>query len=181
MGKVRIIGGEYRSRIIQFKDNMAGLRPTPDRVRETLFNWLGQDLTGKICLDTFAGSGVLGFEAVSRRANQVVMLEKNPAVVRDLRYNKELLVCSNIEVIQTDSLSYLQNCNKKFDVIFLDPPYNSGLLLPTLNIIKEKQLLLPNATIYVECAVRDEFIGFTVLKHKVAGAVNYALLKLANN
>ncbi|HVQ62861.1 MAG TPA: 16S rRNA (guanine(966)-N(2))-methyltransferase RsmD, partial [Burkholderiales bacterium] len=100
---VRIIGGQWRSRILEFPD-AADLRPTPDRVRETLFNWLGQDLGGKNCLDLFAGSGALGFEALSRGAVSAVMVEKDPEVLRALRENAQKLGAKGLTVVRGDAL-----------------------------------------------------------------------------
>ena len=127
MGKIRIIAGIYRRRQLTVLD-ADGLRPTLDRVKETVFNWLGQDLTGLKCLDLFAGSGSLGFEALSRNAAQVIMLETNPQIAQQLRINLELLDAKNGQVYQQDALKYLRSCSLTFDVIFVDPPYDSNLL-----------------------------------------------------
>src|SRR5690606_25716968 len=121
-GRIRITGGQWRSRIITFPAH-ADLRPTPDRVRETLFNWLGQDLTGLNCLDLFAGSGALGFEAASRGAANVVMIESSSGVHRVLLENKVRLKADSIELIKMDASVFLITHTRKFDVVFLDPPY----------------------------------------------------------
>ena len=125
-GQLRIIGGEWRSRKLDFP-HVEGLRPTPDRVRETLFNWLGQELDGWHCLDLFAGSGALGFEAASRGAARVVMIEQAPKVLAALHENHELLhKPSGVEIIRADAIQYLASTQAKFDLIFLDPPYKKG-------------------------------------------------------
>lgn len=126
--RVRIIGGTHRSRVLKFPA-IPGLRPTPDRVRETLFNWLGQDLTGWVCCDPFAGSGALGFEAISRGAKKVVMVESDARAYQALRQNADLLGCSAcVELLRCDALEFIREAPSAFDVVFLDPPFDSGLL-----------------------------------------------------
>jgi 16S rRNA (guanine966-N2)-methyltransferase len=130
LSRVRITGGEWRSRLVKVIDS-PGLRPTPDRVRETVFNWLGQDLTGLSCLDLFAGSGVLGFEAASRGAGNVVLLERDQRVCATLRQNAAALGDGCVEVLRADALEFLASCAKsgrKFDLVFLDPPYRQDWL-----------------------------------------------------
>ncbi|HEX7971718.1 MAG TPA: 16S rRNA (guanine(966)-N(2))-methyltransferase RsmD [Thiobacillus sp.] len=124
--RVRIIGGHYRRRLLDFPDS-AGLRPTPDRVRETLFNWLGQDLPDWTCLDLFAGSGALGFEAASRGAARVVMLERDPRAIGALEKNRAALGASQVDVLRADALAWLAHNRETFDLIFVDPPFDSGL------------------------------------------------------
>lgn len=147
--QVRIIGGDYRGRKLNFT-SAEGLRPTPDMVREKLFNWLGQDLTGLNVLDLFGGSGALGFEAASRGANRVVVVENNRHTVQDLQQNCKLLGTDKIDICVSDGLYYLKQCHETFDVVFLDPPFIWSdwdnlfeLLLARLN---------PNALIYLEAA-----------------------------
>ena len=118
--QVRIIGGSWRSRIIEFPDS-TGLRPTPDRVRETVFNWLRQHLDGKMCLDLFAGSGALGFEALSRGAAEVVMVEQSSIVARGLKENAQLLGANNATVVNANAMQYLRGTARPFDVVFLSP------------------------------------------------------------
>ena len=120
--QVRIIGGDCRGRKLSFH-SAEGLRPTPDMVREKLFNWLGQDLTGQAVLDLFAGSGALGLEAASRNARQVVLLENNRQTAQQLRQNIQALQLEQIEVVVGDGLAYLQQTSLHFDTVFLDPPY----------------------------------------------------------
>ena len=129
--QVRIIGGQYRRRLLAFPD-APGLRPTPDRVRETVFNWLGQDLPGWHCLDLFAGSGALGFEAASRGAARVVMVERDRAALETLQANRILLNATQIEIHRADCETWLASNTELFDLIFLDPPFDSGLAATVL-------------------------------------------------
>ena len=124
--RVRIIGGQYRRRLLDFPGS-TGLRPTPDSVRETVFNWLGQDLPGWTCLDLFAGSGALGFEAASRGAERVVMIERDAKVIAALEKNRAMLGASGIDIRRADALAWLANNRETFDLIFIDPPFDSGL------------------------------------------------------
>ena len=127
------------------------LRPTPDRVRETLFNWLGQDLSGQSCLDLFAGSGALGFEAASRNAEAVVMVERDRSAFQALERNVALLRCEGVvELHWTDALEFARSTPDRFDVVFLDPPYNSGLITAIMSVIP--RLLQPGGVVYVESA-----------------------------
>lgn len=175
INKVRIIGGTHRSRLITFPD-AEGLRPTPDRVRETLFNWLGQTLYGKRCLDLFAGSGALGFEAASREAAQVVLVESNRAVYKALQDNAKKLGLSNVALQCTDGLKFAAQENMAFDVIFLDPPFQSDYLPQLLPKLANK--LTVAGVIYVESGSPfDAGAGWQVLKQGKAGAVHHQLLK----
>ena len=119
--QVRIIAGQWRGRKLSFPD-VTGLRPTSDRIRETVFNWLATSLPGASCLDLFAGSGALGFEAASRGATRVVMVDRNRDVVRALRDNRQRLSASMIKIVQQDAENYLSAADGQFDVVFLDPP-----------------------------------------------------------
>ena len=171
---VRIIGGLWRSRIIEFPD-AAGLRPTPDRVRETLFNWLGQDLTGMACLDLFAGSGALGFEALSRGAASVVMIEKNPAVLRALRDNAHKLGATGLTVVRGDALEFARGARSRYDVAFVDPPHRLGMQVAALDLLRG--LLTEGGRVYVEsAAVFEAPRGWAVLKRARAGNVHFHLL-----
>jgi 16S rRNA (guanine966-N2)-methyltransferase len=171
---VRIIGGRSRSRIITFAD-VAGVRPTPDRVRETLFNWLGQTLSGRSCLDLFAGSGALGFEASSRGAESVVMVEKHPKVAHSLRENACLLGAGNVRLVHGDALEFLRDSHSRFDVVFLDPPYRLGLAEKALALLPG--VLVPGGRVYLEGekAWAPE-PGWVVLRRGRAGQVHYHLL-----
>ena len=124
--RVRIIGGQYRRRLLDFPGG-TGLRPTPDRVRETLFNWLGQDLPGWTCLDLFAGSGALGFEAASRGAARVVMIERDAGAASALEKSRTVLDASAVDLLRADALAWLANNRETFDLVFIDPPFDSGL------------------------------------------------------
>ena len=146
--KVRIIGGEWRRRWINFPA-IEGLRPTSDRVRETLFNWLGQQLDGKTCLDLFAGSGALGFEARSRGAAQVTLVEQAPRAMQALRENAKALSMDRLEFLETDAMPMLTREQRRFDVIFLDPPFHKALL-PLLFPLLENRLT-PDGMVYAEC------------------------------
>jgi 16S rRNA (guanine(966)-N(2))-methyltransferase RsmD len=178
--QVRIIGGEWRRRILRFAP-VAGLRPTPDRVRETLFNWLGQDLTGKRCLDLFAGSGALAFEALSRHAREVVLVERDASVRATLAAAAlELGAGSRLRVGGTDALQFLTRVEgggeAGFDLIFLDPPFNQGWherLWPQVG-----ELVSPGGMIYIESeSAFTPPAGWQTWKSGRAGAVHYQLAK----
>jgi len=171
---VRIIGGLWRSRIIEFPD-AEDLRPTPDRVRETLFNWLGRDLTGMACLDLFAGSGALGFEALSRGAASVVMIEKNPAALRALRDNARKLDATGLTVVRGDALEFVRSARSRFDVVFVDPPYRLGMQVAALGLLRE--LLAEGGRVYVESdAVFEPPRGWAIFRRSRAGNVHFHLL-----
>lgn len=148
--RLRIIGGQWRSRLLNFPD-VEGLRPTTDRIRETVFNWLQPVIHGARCLDLFSGSGAMGLEALSRGADSVVMVDLNAKAAKQLRENVQILQAKNAEVIQADGLSYLQQAQGPFDVIFLDPPFAKDLLQTALERIEARQLLAPNGWVYIEC------------------------------
>jgi len=172
---VRIIGGAWRSRLLAFPP-LPGLRPTSDRVRETLFNWLGQDLTGRACLDLFAGSGALGFEALSRGARRVVMVEQDRRAVELLRANAARLGAANLEVVAADALQFLRSDRREYDVIFLDPPYGSDVLPSVLAGLGKH--LAGEGFAYVESGEVVELPpGWEAFRKGRAGAVHYYLLK----
>jgi 16S rRNA (guanine966-N2)-methyltransferase len=182
--RVRIIGGTWRSRMIEFPDAL-GLRPTPDRVRETLFNWLGQTLHGKRCLDLFAGSGALGFEAASRGAEAVVMVEAQRVAWTTLNRNKSALDAASVTVVGEDALKFLGRVSaekhQQFDVVFLDPPFASDLLPQVL--ARLAPVLADGALVYVECGeavtpwlAEQGFAEWAVAKEGRAGQANFALL-----
>ena len=153
------------------------MRPTPDRVRETLFNWLGQDLSGRRCLDLFAGSGALGFEAASRGAAEVVMVENSRAAFRALQENCRKLACSNIMLRCEDGLGFaLRQEGGRYDVIFLDPPFQSGYLPKVLPLLADR--LAEDGLVYVETGEAFEpDAAWEVLKRARAGKVYYQLIK----
>lgn len=174
-GSVRIIGGAWRSRVLRFPA-IQDLRPTSDRVRETVFNWLGQDLTGKTCLDLFAGSGALGFEALSRNARLVVMVESVAAVRASLSLNAASLgTGARLKIAADDALQFLRTCQDRFDVIFCDPPFREdwfARLWPQL-----EKLLSDGGVVYAESGRSLELPpGWQSLKAGKAGQVAYQLL-----
>jgi 16S rRNA (guanine966-N2)-methyltransferase len=173
--KVRIIGGEWRSRVLSFPDS-EGLRPTADRVRETVFNWLGQTLEGKTCLDLFAGSGALGFEALSRYAKHVTLVEKHARVHAALKENAAKLGAANLTLVCADGLQWLkQNCGV-YDVIFLDPPFAADLLPKLWPLLAER--LSAKGAIYLECGAPVSVpAGWILWRSGRAGMVYYGLAK----
>jgi 16S rRNA (guanine966-N2)-methyltransferase len=165
--------------MISFPD-AEGLRPTPDRVRETLFNWLGQTLYGRTCLDLFAGSGALGFEAASRGAKRVLMVERNRTVLHSLQDNIKKLGCANVSVQGQDGLEFALHDAHKYDVIFLDPPFQSDCLPRLLEILPQR--LNGNGVVYVESGVAISVPStWQVIKSGKAGQVHYQLLGLPVN
>lgn len=172
--RVRIIGGAWRRRFIHFPA-AEGLRPSPDRVRETLFNWLGQDLTGLACLDLYAGSGALGFEAASRGAARVVMVERDRVVARALRENAARLAATQVEVLQADALAYLRHDARMYDVVFLDPPFSEDPLPAVLPAVIAR--LAAGARVYVESAKPlTADAPWRMLRGQKAGRVHFQLL-----
>ncbi|KTC96533.1 putative methylase [Legionella geestiana] len=172
---IRIIGGRFRGRKIPVPD-CPGLRPTTDRVRETLFNWLMPRMHEARCLDAFAGSGALGFEALSRGANAVVMLEKDAKAHASLQRVAETLKRPELQIIKTDTCIYLAEASTAFDIIFLDPPYHAGLLESCLAHIEKNRLLTAEGVLYVEAAAPlSPPAAFQVLREGRAGLSHYAL------
>jgi 16S rRNA (guanine966-N2)-methyltransferase len=176
--QVRIIGGEHRGRKLSFPD-IPGLRPTGDRIRETLFNWLQPKLAGASCLDLFAGSGALGLEAASRGAGRVLMLDRSPLVVEQLQHNISLLRMDQTEARQADALVWLQGDPQKFDIVFLDPPFADDLLQELCNKLEDGGWLRPGSLIYLEMDAGSETpqlpAVWHVQKEKKAGQVEYLL------
>jgi 16S rRNA (guanine966-N2)-methyltransferase len=186
MNEVRIIGGDWRSRRLRFPD-AESLRPTPDRVRETVFNWLQFDIRGKRCLDAFAGSGVLGFEALSRGAESVLFMEQNRAVMRQLQANAELLKATNAEFLQNDTMHALDKLTPphKFDLVFLDPPFASDVISTCLTVLATRQWLADDATIYIESprdlASLELPAGWSWIRQQHAGQVYFGLVRCLNS
>lgn len=181
--RIRIIGGEWRSRQLSFIE-VPGLRPTPDRVRETLFNWLQGKVADARCLDLFAGSGAIAFEALSRYASEVVLVEKHPKVAGQLTANLKLLENENqsrASVVNLDAVSYLGQAEGAFDVIFLDPPYRKDFLPKVLDLVKSASLLGPEGLIYLEHESEEQFDwsrwDLKVLRESTAGQVCGVLLE----
>ncbi|MDH5434158.1 MAG: 16S rRNA (guanine(966)-N(2))-methyltransferase RsmD [Gammaproteobacteria bacterium] len=179
---LRIIAGEMRGRKISFA-SAEGLRPTLDRIRETLFNWLAYDIHGSECLDLFAGSGALGFEAISRGAASVVMVDNNAQVCQKLKANQTLLKIENMEVINQSYAEYLNQNDKKFDLIFLDPPFHQNLLPVVFQSLH--QHIKPNGLVYVEqekqTALFEPDDKWLKIKNKQAGSFVYGLYQLKND
>lgn len=148
-GHIRIIGGQWRGRKLPVPDS-AGLRPTTDRVRETLFNWLAPVMVDARCLDCFAGSGALGLEALSRYAAHATLLEMERPVAQQLEKNCRTLNASNARVVNTNTLSWLAQAGEPFDVVFIDPPFRKGLLAQMLPLLESHGWLADEALIYIE-------------------------------
>ncbi len=175
LNQVRINAGQWRSRLLKFPDAQ-GLRPTPDRVRQTLFNWLGQDLTGKICLDLFAGTGALGFEALSRNAQHVTMIELARLPFQALQQNQQQLQAHAADVRQIDALQFLANNTQRYDVIFCDPPYRQGWIPKLLPHLAKH--MTDTGMLYVEAEYAlNTDAEWQVLKSGRAGQVFYHVLR----
>ncbi|MDF2487954.1 MAG: methyltransferase [Pseudomonas sp.] len=178
-GHLRIIAGEWRSRRLPVPVG-EGLRPTPDRVRETLFNWLAPHIEGAHVLDAFTGSGALYLEALSRGAAEAVALDSNPAAIANLRENLELLRCPRGKVIQNDALRYLQGeVKQQFDLVFLDPPFHQDLLATTCGLLEDRGWLRESAWIYTESEAAPSSLqmpgSWRLHREKKTGQVHYAL------
>jgi 16S rRNA (guanine966-N2)-methyltransferase len=180
---LRIIGGTWRGRRLRFPAS-ADIRPTPDRVRETLFNWLGRGVSGARCLDLFAGSGALGLEALSRGAGYVQFVEHHAEAARELGRLLAEWGAGNAAVSSADALRFLEGATEQFNVVFLDPPFTSGLLGAIAERLETGGWVAPRALIYVECAARAGLpalpAGWVLLKAKQAGEVGYHLLERAS-
>jgi 16S rRNA (guanine966-N2)-methyltransferase len=175
---VRIIGGRWRGRRLRLC-GAPGLRPTPDRVRETVFNWLQSPLPGARCLDLFAGSGALGLEALSRGAAEVVFVERNVAIARRLQDNLALLEAVSGRLERTDALIWLRRKPEFFDIIFLDPPFGRNLLEPTCMALESGGWLRSRAWIYLESEVALKTLrlpsSWELVRDNCAGDVRYRL------
>jgi 16S rRNA (guanine966-N2)-methyltransferase len=180
--KLRIIGGDWRSRQLNFVD-APGLRPTPARVRETVFNWLRYEISGKQCLDLYSGSGALGFEAASRGAKSVIQVENNIQACRSLKDNALALSATQIKTVQSDVLRYLAGDAQVFDVVFLDPPFGLKLVIQKCQLLEQNAWLAKHAKIYVETERHFDLSGmpenWRLLKSKSAGEVGYHLFERA--
>ncbi len=177
--EVRIIGGDWKRTKLPVAD-APGLRPTPDRVRETLFNWLGQTMTGWRCLDAFAGSGALGFEAASRGAASAVLIERDRHLARKLDDTKVRLKAENVRIENADALAWMARApGASFDVIFIDPPFDSDLAAPAF--VAATRVVVPGGYIYLESgsALAADAVpeGFTLFRQSRAGAVHFQLLR----
>lgn len=177
-GQIRIIGGQWRGRKLPVPDS-PGLRPTTDRVRETLFNWLAPFIVGSRCLDCFAGSGALGLEALSRYAQSATLLERDKAVARQLQANLATLKATHGQVISTDTLNWLAGQGETYNIVFVDPPFRKGLLEQTLMLLENQSWLAEEALIYIENEVEGAApqvpANWTLHREKIAGQVAYRL------
>lgn len=181
MNQVRIIGGRWRRRVLRFPDAL-GLRPTPDRVRETLFNWLGQELDGLTCLDLFAGSGALGIEAASRGAREVTLVEESSPVVRALHqqaHDLGLPASPALRIEHADALQFAARCRssgRRFDIVFLDPPYRQGWWAKLVPLVED--LVDVGGRLYVECEVpAAPPVGWVTYREGRAGQVFFHLFE----
>ena len=175
-GRVRIIGGEWRSRRIAVADS-PGLRPTPDRIRETVFNWLGQRLDGYRCLDLFAGSGVLGLEALSRGAVSATLVERSRDVAANLARNATALGATGAEIVIADALEFLAQTGRQgaYDLAFIDPPFSAGLHEPVLKLLPA--VLAPGGRAYLESSEQGVPPGWVAEKEGRAGKVHFYLIR----
>ncbi|PHS22555.1 MAG: 16S rRNA (guanine(966)-N(2))-methyltransferase RsmD [Methylophaga sp.] len=178
--QLRIIGGRWRGRKLTFPD-IEGLRPTPNRVRETLFNWLQMEVGGAHCLDLFAGSGALGFEAASRGAESVTLVESNAQVAKQLKDNAQLLKADVCVVEIKTAQQFILSDSKQYDIVFIDPPYQADLWTEIANQLVNKAVLVDNALIYIECSSKADLPVLSkqwqMIKAKKAGEVRYCLLR----
>ena len=178
-GRLRIVAGKWRSRLLQIIDEPE-LRPTSERIRETLFNWLRPVTEGARCLDLFAGTGALGIEALSRGAALVVFVEKSAKLAAAIRKNLDDLDATNADVVQQDAIGYLRDADPEpFDIVFLDPPFDSEMLTEACQILRENGWLAANAIVYLERG-KDRDLpalpeGWAITHEKVAGKVSYSL------
>jgi 16S rRNA (guanine966-N2)-methyltransferase len=183
--RVRIIGGRWRGRKLSFPDS-DGLRPTGDRIRETLFNWLMPVLPGANCLDLFAGSGALGFEALSRGAASCVMVERNPLVVRSLQESVQVLGADGANLVSADGLEWIKTSNGQFDIVFIDPPFGDASLVPAciVSALETRSILGADPWIYVEQPaniLQQLPAGFGLFRYQRAGNVSYSLWRRTEN
>ena len=175
--RVRIVGGSLKRSTLPVLDR-PGLRPTPQRVRETLFNWLGQDLAGWVCLDAFAGTGALGFEAASRGAKSVVLLERDPALVAQLREARARLKAAAVRIEHADAVSWMRAANNHYHLVLLDPPFDDPALLDAA-LEAAAHLVADDGFIYVEASTPLTQCppGFALWRQDRAGAVRFHLLR----
>lgn len=161
------------------------IRPTADAARECLFNWLQNDIEGADCLDLFAGSGAIGFEALSRGASSVIFVDSNRDVIRHLRITAQSLKSSQHAIFRRSALGFLQKADRKFDIVFLDPPYFQNLVIPSLELLESKERLNRGALVYVETERNFKFQplekSWELLRHYKAGRRAYFLLRLGNS
>lgn len=182
LGQVRIIGGTWRGQKLNFVP-VEGLRPTVDRIRETLFNWLAPTIYEAHCLDLFAGSGALGFEALSRGASSATLIEQDPAAIRLLQQNQSRLKAEHAHIVKANALEWLRTTKafQPFDIVFLDPPFAASLLQSCCDLLKQKSFLAANAYIYMESDSNQPPpiipTSWCALKEKTTGQVTYRLFR----
>ena len=177
--QIRIIAGKWRSRQIRFP-NIDGLRPTGDRIRETLFNWLAADIPGSRCLDLFSGSGALGFEALSRGAAQCLALEKHPQAINCLAETKSLLDASGMTIAHKDTFAYLQqSADTPFDIVFIDPPFDLDLINEACALVEKNGWVASGGAVYCELPAQEQNFAppanWQVTRNKQSSGVNYIL------
>ena len=179
--KVRIIAGRWRGRNIEFP-NLQSLRPTPDRVRETLFNWLSPSIVGAKCLDLFAGSGALSFEALSRGAAYAILVDNNARVCKQLKKQAQVLNANNTRIVHREAAEFIADNQDSFDIVFVDPPFNSKLAATFADMLLEYPMLSNNAIIYVEMPLSEKpktpktWMGWSILRSGKTSQVCYLLL-----
>jgi 16S rRNA (guanine(966)-N(2))-methyltransferase RsmD len=175
MGEIRIIGGSHKRRVIKVSD-VVGVRPSPNRVRETLFNWLGQDLTGWTVLDLFAGSGALGFEAASRGAGKVVMIEQHPSVLKQLEQNRSELKFTQVQITQANAREWPKTARDQFDLVLADPPFSDPGIESILQAVST--CIKASGMVYLETPMPvPEMTEWSVFRAAKAGQVFYQLLQ----
>ncbi len=185
--QVRIIAGCWRGRKMSFPTNLS-IRPTPDRVRETLFNWLAPYILDSSCLDLFAGSGVLGFEALSRGASEIVFVDSENTIINNLKEQHQIfkidteLANARVDYVSGDAFNYLSTVKKKFDLVFLDPPYKQNKIQMCVELLIENKLMNENGLVYIEVAKNETLPvlpdNWAVLKNKVMSQVACYLIKI---
>ena len=178
-GFIRLISGKWRGKKLAVKDK-EGLRPTTDRTKETLFNWLMHDIRDANCLDCFSGSGSLSFEALSRYAQSATLLERDKSVAEQLRENLKTLKVDNANIVETDSIHYLQQAaTQTYDIVFIDPPFDKGLVQPCCVALEKNGYLAAQAIIYIEVEAQLQDLkipeNWKLLKQKSTGQVSYQL------
>lgn len=177
---VRIIAGQWRGRLLPVAQ-ADGLRPTANRVRETLFNWLQFDIHGRSCLDLFSGSGALGFEAASRGASKVTLVEKEAPIANALRQQVTVLAATQTEVIQADALSFIKTCNQQYDLIFLDPPFQHFTISEVLDAVLAAGIIKSDGMIYLEAELNtlpeSLAMPWCWWRQAKAGQVEYGLIQ----
>ena len=182
--KVRIIAGQWRGRKIEFL-NLKSVRPTPDRVRETLFNWLAPSIHNARCLDLFAGSGAMAFEALSRGAAYAVLVDNNARVCKKLQEQAKLLKANNAHIVHQEATRFIRNTRDTFDIVFIDPPFASNLASTLVHTLSNSPILNTKATLYVEITVSKQLdiaeTKWNIVRSGKTSQVRYALLEQSDH